>query len=330
MTNLTLINATLHNVLVHEIDMSSVDFYDIFTTFTNLRAVQMHGCKLTSWPNLTAAHKLELLNINYNKITSLPTAHGLSPSNTVFRELHMGGNSFTISFLPQFLSGLSNLERLGLGNTGATVWPNISGSIHNLQLLIIERNPLYVINSKLLFGVDNFTSQELPPDGYPMVDLNMGDTKISNFPDEMFILFNKLQVLRIRDNPSLTNIPNFTLINSTLRHLEMHGIGKGWSSPYSTFDYTTVFRHMSKMTLLYTYSNNLNKFPFPSAEYIKEHLPILNRLHVAINLIQRIPDLTGLGTSHTNLNVSKTCCMSEIPINKIHVPKSTTISIPSR
>ena len=95
--------------------MSTLDFYDLFTTFAELKSLGMAGCKIDTWPNLTAAYKLGYLNINSNKITSLPTTIGLTQSNTVFREIHMGGNSFSISLLPQFLSSLPNLQRLGLG-----------------------------------------------------------------------------------------------------------------------------------------------------------------------------------------------------------------------
>ena len=265
----------------------------------------MHGCKITTWPNLTAAHKLEYLNINYNEITSLPVTHGLSPSNTVFNALYMGGNSFTISFLSQFLSTLPNLKILGLSNTGATVWPNVSSFIHNLKQLVLERNPLYTIDSKLLFGVDNLTSPELPVGGYPlMIDFNVGYTYISTFPDVMFNIFPNLRVLNIRDNWLLTNVPNFTLIHSTLRQLEMQGMGVARAnSPFPTFDYTTVLRDMTRLKYLYMYWNNLKKFPFPSAEYIKEHLPILNKFSLAWNDIERIPDLTSLGTSHRSLIV---------------------------
>ena len=253
--------------------MSTLDFYDLFTTYTELKFLHIYGCSIDIWPNLTAAYKLEYLNINSNKITSLLTTIGLPQSNTVFRELHMGGNSFSISFLPQFLSSLQNLRILGLWNTGATVWPNVSNSIGNLRYLNIESNPLYTINTKLLCGIDNFTSPELPPGGYPLRDLYLGNIRLSIFPDVMFALFPNLQVLRISSNDPLSNVPNFTLIHSTLRHLEMQSIGRTENSPYPTFDYTTIFRQMTRMTLLYMYTNNLQQFPFPSAEYIGNTLP---------------------------------------------------------
>ena len=137
-----------------------------------------------------------------------------------------------------------------------------------------------------------------------MLYLHLGNIRLSIFPDVIFSLFTNLQILRISSNGPLSNVPSFTLIHPTLRHLEMQSIGRTENSPYPTFDYTTIFRQMTRMTLLYMYTNNLQQFPFPSAEYIETHFPALTRLHVADNMIQSIPDLTSLAATHSSLIVS--------------------------
>ena len=298
MPNLTLIKDTLHRLQVPDMDMSSMNFTQLFQTYTELEHLEVYSCKITAWPDFSLAYKLKQLNLNYNKITSYPPTPGF-PANNILETLHISGNKADnlLDSISSFFEGLPRLIRLGMSDVGTTVWPNVSSYIGTLSMLHIATNPLNGIDFPRLLGVNNVTSPELPPGGYPnFVDLHLNTIGLRYFPEELFSIFPKLNHLRIAYNQDLTNVPNFTLIHSTLSHLEIQYNGYKLHSPYSTIDYETVFHDMTRLNNIYMWYNNLPKFPF-SAEFLINHMPALRRLYIRDNMIESIPDLTSVGNT---------------------------------
>ena len=322
MVNLTLIKDTLVRLQLHQMDMSSMNFTELFQTYSKLEILEMEGCKVASWPDFSAAHKLKYINLNWNKITSYPPVPGF-PSDNVLETLHISGNKATnvLSSVSSFFEGLPNLIRLGMSSVDATIWPNVSGYIHNMQLLHVASNKFNGLDTKLFLGVDNLTSAELPPGGYPLLtDLNLNGIRLTYFPEELLTIFPNLRYLRLGYNQGyISNVPNFTLIHSTLYVLEIqyNDNGQGEPSPYPTFNYETVFHDMVKLNYLYLNRNFIPNFPF-SAEFIIQEFPALRYLILQDNLIQTLPDMTPVGNAphHDDLEVQKLCFLSEITQRK--------------
>ena len=193
-----------------------------------------------------------------------------------------------------------------MGGVDAATWPNVSGYIQNLCLLHIYSNPLNGIDTHAFLSVENLTSSDLPPGGYPLfTDLHLNGIRLTYFPEELFTVFPNLRYLRIAHNQDyITNVPNFTVIHSTLHVLEIQYNGQGEHSPYSTFNYQTVFHNMVQLSHLYMHRNFITTFPF-SAEFIVEEFPVLRLFHLVDNLIQTVPDLTPVGNAphHDDLEV---------------------------
>ena len=307
MPNLTLIKDTLVRLQLHNMNMSSMNFTELFKTYSKLTTLEMHGCMVASWPDFSLAHKLKHINLNWNKITSYPSTPGFSLDN-ILEMLHISGNKATsvLSSVSSFFEGLPNLMRLGMNNVEVTTWPNVSAYIHHLCLLHVASNPLNGIDTQAFLGVDNLMSSELPPGGYSLLtNLNLNGIHLTHFPEELFVIFPRLRYLRIGHNQNyISNIPNFTLIHSTLYILEIQYNGQGEHSLYSTFNYQTVFDRMTELIKLHMHRNFIRNFPF-SSDFIVQQFPVLQILNLTDNLIQTVPDLTPVGNAphHDDLEV---------------------------
>ena len=307
MVNLTLIKDTLVRLQLHHMNMSSMNFTELFQTYSKLATLEMDECEVASWPDFSAAHKLKFINLNRNKITTYPLSPGF-PANNILGTLHISGNKATnvMSSISSFFESLPNLIRLGINGVSATMWPNVSGYIHNMQLLRVGSNPLNGIDAQLFLGVDNLTSPELPPGGYPLfTDLNLNNIHLTYFPQELLKIFPNLKYLRMGYNQGyISNVPNFTLIHSTLYFLDIRHNGNSVNSPYSTFNYETVFNNMTKLNTLHMQRNFIRTFPF-SPKFIIQQLPALQIFLLVNNLIQTLPDLTPVGNAphHDDLEV---------------------------
>ena len=307
MVNLTLIKDTLVGLQLHSMDMSSMNFTELFQTYPKLTTLEMASCRVASWPDFSAAHKLKYINLNSNKMASYPATLGFPPDN-VLETLHISGNKATnvLTSISSFFTGLPHLRGLGMGSVDAATWPNVTGYIENLRLLHIYNNPLNGIDTQAFLGVGNLSSSDLPPGGYPLfTDLHLNGIRLPYFPEELFMVFPNLRYLRMGYNEFyITNVPNFTLIHSTLYVLEIQYNGQGEQSPYPTFNYETVFNNMVILRYLYMHRNFITMFPF-SAEFIVQQFPALQLLHLSDNLIQTVPDLIPVGNApnHDDLEV---------------------------
>ena len=307
MKNLTLNKDTLVRLQLHHMDMSSMNFTELFQTYSKLARLDMEECKVASWPDFSSAHKLKYITLNRNKITTYPLTPGFPPNN-ILETLHISGNKATnvMSPISSFFENLPNLMGLGMNSVNATMWPNVSGYIHNMQMLQVGSNPLNGIDTQLFLGVDNLTSLDQQPGGYPLfTDLNLNNTRLTHFPEKLLKIFPNLKYLRIGYNQGyISNVPNFTLIHSTLYFLDIRDNGNFAKSPYSTFNYETVFNNMVRLNYLHMQRNFISTFPF-SAEFIIRQLPALQLFPLVGNLIQTLPDLTPVGNAphHDDLEV---------------------------
>ena len=299
MPNLTLIKDTLRRLQIHNMDMSSMNFTELFQTYTLLETLEMHACRVPHWPDFSLAYKLKYVQLDWNKITSYPSSLGF-PVNNVLETLHISGNKATnvLDSVSTFFEGFPHLTGLGMTNVGTSVWPNVSSYIGTMRLLRVGGNPLNGIDYERFLGVKNYTSPELPSGGYPnFQDLNLVGMSLEYFPNELFSIFPRLVQLRMGYNQFyLTNVPNFTLVQSTLHVAEIQYNGQGLNSPYPTFNYETVFHNMVRLSYLYMHWNLIPRFPF-SAEFIINQFPALRILHLRENLIESIPDLTSVGNT---------------------------------
>ena len=307
MKNLTLNKDTLVRLQLHHMDMCSMNFTELFQAYSKLARLDMEECNVFSWPDFSSAHKLKFINLNRNKITTYPLTPGFPPNN-ILETLHISGNKATnvLSSISSFFESLPNLMGLGMNSVNATLWPNVSGYIHNIQMLHVGSNPLNGIDIQLFLGVDNLTSPELPPGGYPLLtDFDLNGIRLTYLPEELLVIFPNLKYLRLGYNQGyISNVPNFTLIHSTLYFLDIRSNGNSVNSPYSTFNYETVFNNMTKLNTLHMQRNFIPRFPF-SAEFIIRQLPALQLFLLVGNLIQTLPDLTTVGNAphHDDLEV---------------------------
>ena len=54
---------------------------EVWAQFPALRLVDMTGCGITTWSNMTLASKLTHFFLQNNKIMGIPSEHGLPPDN---------------------------------------------------------------------------------------------------------------------------------------------------------------------------------------------------------------------------------------------------------
>ena len=178
--------------------------------------MDIENCQISNWPNLSAAFELSRLDLDKNKMASLPSNHGL-PSNNVLASLYLAHNKFGSDFTSYFLEGLPKLRQLSLYSVGATLWPNISQNIHQFEVLNVANNNFGTIDVQSLLGVDHLTFPELLPGGPPLMNtLHSRYMRITHFPEELFAIFPNIKVLRLTKN-YLSNVPNFEFLQQTLQ-----------------------------------------------------------------------------------------------------------------
>ena len=296
MPNLTLIKDTLMLLRLNRNDMSSLNFTELFQTYPRLDRLEMDVCEIATWPDFSGAHKLKHVYLQSNKFTSYPANPGF-PANSILQTLNIHNNMVdnTLSSISSFFENLPHLRYLEMNNVGLTTWPHVSGYISRLIVFHVAGNKLNGFDFNRLLGVDSVSSPHLPPEGHrSLTNWNINSINLDYFPEEMFTIFPKLSQLRMGGNGQMTNVPNFTLAQSTLVRLEMHSNGIGANSPYPSFNYETVFHNMVKLRDIIMHNNFIRRFPF-SAEFILTHLPVLEELNVKKNLLSTVPDLTAVG-----------------------------------
>ena len=294
-------------------DLSNANFTNLFRICGKLSSLDVYQSKISKWPDFALAYKLKSLQMGNNQIRNLTVIENGFPENNILESLDIGLNKFGNSFTPNFLVGLNKLKALNLRKNDITVFPNVSSFIGNLAFFDIgENRGIQTIDPKALLGVDNFTSGELPQEGYPkMLQLRFYRLNIPYFPSELFQVFPHLHTITLYDNRDhLRNVPNFNLIQDSLITVDI-----GWNdgtvdyelSPYPTFPYETVFYNMSKLRNVYMAGLWMSKFPF-SEEHIKSHMPALRNINIQYNVIQTVPNIASLRTEGHNPHLKARAC----------------------
>ena len=276
--------------------------------FVELRTLSLKECSISTWPNFSAP-KLSYLNINSNFIKALPAVANLP----ALEKIILKGNNLSNTFQGSFLKGLDKLSHLDMIDCGMTVFPNISSVIDTLTRLELGDNPFGAVDPLALLGVNNFTSPDIPINGYPLLEtLELFNNDLTHFPEELFKIFPNIKSLHISgENSFITNVPNFSLLQNSLEFLDVH-YNKG---PYSNYPCETIFQNMSRLKEILMYNNEITSFPF-SAQHIITHLPQLEILNLERNWIENLPDLTTVGSAARahRLEVSIMHCLCNIAL----------------
>ena len=199
-------------------------------------------CSITIWPYVYGCLKLKELELTLNNIPSLPASPMLSPGNA-FEKLYLKGNPITDTFQGIFVEYLDHLKWLDLDTCNMSVFPNISRVIDTLSVLRLSRNRLTRIDSRALVGVDNFTSPEIPINGYPGLSLlELSENQFDFIPSNLFQIFPRIRDFKLIGNTNI-QVPDFSPLKDSLFFVRAQG-NKG---PFATFNYETGFRNMSKL-----------------------------------------------------------------------------------
>ena len=83
------------------------------------------------------------------------------------------------------------------------------------------------MDPKALLGVDNFTSPEIPSNGYPKVSLmELSANPFVDIPFNFFQIFPKVQDLKLIGNTHITQVPDFSPLKDSLRIIRLQ-LNKG-------------------------------------------------------------------------------------------------------
>ena len=275
-----------------ELHLTENDFEgkELVFNLPELILLSLTKCSITIWPDVHGCPKLKELELTLNNIPSLPASPMLPPGNA-FEKLYLKGNPITDTFQGIFVENLDHLKWLDLDTCNMSAFPNISLVIDTLGALRLSRNRLTRINPRALLGVDNFTSPEIPINGYPQVTLvELSGNQFDFIPSNLFQIFPRVRDFKLIGNTNI-QVPDFSLLKDSLFFVCVQG-NKG---PFATFSYETGFCNMSKLQRMDLSNNELPSFPF-SAAHILAHLPVLTLLTLNNNLIKRLPDLSSVGT----------------------------------
>ena len=112
-------------------------------------------CSITIWPDVYGCLKLRHLDLNFNKIPSLPSSHMVSPDNAL-ENLYLRANPIEVTLQGVFVENLDYLKDLDLSGYRMTGFPNISLVIDTLVALRLSSNQLSPDGSKSLVGSGQF------------------------------------------------------------------------------------------------------------------------------------------------------------------------------
>lgn len=103
----------------------------------NLQILNLYRRKLTSFPSKLNHYNIQILYLDYNKITVIPS----SVANLInLKILYLAGNQ--IKKLPSSIGNLSNLEELYLNDNLLSSLPNTLNNLKMLSILYLQNNKL--------------------------------------------------------------------------------------------------------------------------------------------------------------------------------------------
>ena len=249
---------------------------------TNLQTLLLAGTPqgqglLTSLsPAVSELVNLQVLNLDYNQLASLPDQLW---SMTSLQSLSIGNNQLTS--LPSGIGNLINLNTLGAPGNLLTSLPVEIGSLVNLQDLNLGANHL----TSLLPEIDNLAVLER---------LNLNNNQLTSLPAEIGGLAN-LNRLNL-DNNQLTSLPAETssLINLgelTLSNNQLESLPSGFANMKALWyldlndnhlaSLPDNFSEMSSMHWLHLQGNRLASLPSGMHTFTN-----LSELYLAYNCVQ--------------------------------------------
>jgi Leucine-rich repeat (LRR) protein len=235
--------------------------------------------------------KLEKLNLNCNRLSSLPESFG-SLSN--LKELILTGNLLTN--LPDSFCKLSKLETLYLDCNKLESLPNQFGNLENLQFLTLRKNnlqqlpysfgelskliKLYIYDNQLIKLPDSFCNLK------ELEILNLNNNKLELLPNN-FGKLSKLNSLDISLN-NIVSIPDSFGKLIKLWHLDMNNnkikeLPKCIRNLYRLTDFDICYNRLNTLGLSLLYCRNLKNFYYYHHTFKDTDLPIqitrfINRL----------------------------------------------------
>ena len=233
--------------------------------FPALIKLNLHSCHISTWPNLTSSPNLQDLYLHANKLTALPSEHGLSENLKV---LYLQGNNFGGTIPESFVNSLPKLRILRIHNIGLTQFPRISSVSNSLTELYLGGDAIGTIDPQALIGQDNFS---FPTTTYPLLTrFYMPCARLQEFPDELFTIFPNIKRIDMHNQLYWYNgtVPNFTLAQNTLEILNIQNIQR----TFLNADLKTIFHNMFVLNTLYMRRMCRTQFPFPT-DFIVQNFP---------------------------------------------------------
>ena len=213
---------------------------------------------ITIWPDVYGCPKLRSLILISNKIPSLPASPMLPPDNAL-THLYLRHNQIGDTFQGIFVENLDDLIHIDLGDCGMTAFPNVSHFIDTLRTLMLSYNQLSRIDPKALLGVDNFTSPEIPSNGYPKLHLlELAANPFVDIPLNLFQIFPKVRDLKLFET-HITQVPDFSPLKDSLRIIRIFKITRDHSKVSIT---RQVFEIWHIYILWFCLTMSYRPFPF--------------------------------------------------------------------
>ncbi|MDB9836150.1 leucine-rich repeat domain-containing protein, partial [Flavobacteriaceae bacterium] len=218
--------ALLEELSLKDCKLDETVFMDDLSSLDVLKQLDLSDNKLKSLPSgLTKLSNLEILTLDRNPLEKINDVDKF----TLLEELSLKDCTLDETVFTNDLSSLVNLKQLDLSDNKLKSLPSRLTKLSNLEILILDGNPLKKIND-----IDKFTLLEelsaqrctldllfLPPDLsglINLVDLDLSNNEIKMIPSSISSLYN-LETLKLNGNPiaKMDAIKNLQLSNLYLK-----------------------------------------------------------------------------------------------------------------
>ena len=309
--------------------LESINFNNnnsLFDNMKHLKFLDLHSNNLTYFCLFKEMPVLDSLLLSYNQISRI---EGI---NNCLNLTNLDVNNNKIANFPRDILQLKKLSTLNLQNNDLNEIPNALGLMNSLVRLNIEGNPLIRLVSKMR----NSSTEELKNylktritdkdlEGTPMnkndlYDINMNDKerivsfinnktlmmnnkKITELPIEEFqnsIQKNSLDKIDFSQN-QIENIFTFQYILNLIQSLSDLNLSQNLIDKFPI-----CILSLPNLKILNISKNRIYKFPYDelTSTNISELKCSLTYLDISYNRLDKIPDVTGLFTSLSTLNIS--------------------------
>ncbi|XP_028399982.1 uncharacterized protein LOC114523303 [Dendronephthya gigantea] len=293
--------------------------WKVFHNLTNLKVLNLGENKLTVIPDVSRNSKLEKLILDHNEIniyleniTALPKS---------LKEIVLLGNKIT--FIPDRLFDLPNLERISLSDNLLTRFPDFYNP-KKLEFISVDKNKIKQMSST---GLQVFFSNHTQ-----LKHLNLSNNKIEYMPPNTLSNLKHLKILELHDNEISTIDAEVFYKIPELCHLDLRGnklkviTARGYTpvfedlpnlkalvltgqNPKTEVVMYNAFKKLPKLEHLWLDKNNLKHFPHPA--FSQEEWPSIKELHIEGNILTTLssysktdfpPDMLVLWASSKDAN----------------------------